>query len=155
MEKLKEKAHAKMLKEMEDAQSTVTERIHVYLCNIDDKELLEAICKEDRTLIQATDYLYAKGSNLAVKGVADVTPSMEHKWVEEYYLKEEIFNADLMRLPKEPPKEIEVEKIVEVEKVIYKEPTFEEIGKYLEQQAKEKNTPKKKQAQQEALSFDL
>lgn len=153
---MKDLAHKKMLKEMKINESPITERIHVYLCNVDDPELIEAICKEDKNLHEATQYLYAKGSKLAVNGVADINDEMEREWTREYYLKEEVSKGDLKVLPPAKGERIEVvvEKIKEVEKVVYKQPTIEEIGEYLEQQSK-KEAKKPKKQHQEALSLDL
>lgn len=140
--------HEKMLKEVEESKgNTITERLHVWMCNCDDYKLLEAMSKEGKTLNKATEYLYAKGSRIAVSGVADVTPEMEIDWFKEYLLND-IKDSELRKLPpargevKTVEREVvkEVIKEVIVEKEVIKEvanPTFEQIGEYLKQKKKE------------------
>lgn len=136
--------HEKMLKEVEESKgNTITERLHVWMCNCDDSKLLEAMSKEGKTLNKATEYLYAKGSRIAVSGVADVTPEMEIDWFKEYLLND-IKDSELRKLPPARGEvktvEREVVKEVIVEKEVIKEvanPTFEQIGEYLKQKKKE------------------
>lgn len=79
--------HEKMLKEVEASKgNTITERLHVWMCNCDDYRYTQALLREDKSLNKATEYLYAKGSKIAVNGVADVTPEMEIEWFKEYLL---------------------------------------------------------------------
>ena len=143
-----EELHEKMLKEVELSKgNTITERLHVWMCNCDDPQLIEAMSKKDKTLNKATEYLYAKGSKIAVSGVADVTPEMEIDWFKEYLLND-IKESELRKLPpargevKTVEREVvkEVIKEVIVEKEVIKEvtnPTFEQIGEYLKQKKKE------------------
>ena len=143
-ESMREQAHEKMLAEIKDSKSSVAERLHVWLCNTDDEELIQTVLKPDRNLNQATEYLYAKGSKIAHKGVADVTQEMEQAWAREYYL------------PSEKGETIEKEVIKEVEKVVYRTPTAEDIGAYLMQQkqSKKKGKSETEKEEQESL-FDL
>ncbi len=139
--------HEKMLKEIEASKgNTITERLHVWMCNCDDSKLLEAMSKEGKTLNKATEYLYAKGSKIAVSGVADVTPEMEIDWFKEYLLND-IKDSELKKLPpakgetKTQVREVvkEVVKEVIVEKEVVKEvanPSFEQIAEYLSQKKK-------------------
>ena len=145
MKDLQKQANEKMLKEMKSNKSPITERLHVFLCNVEDTEVLEAILNEKRTLHETTEYCYAKGSKIAIKGVADVTEEMEKAWCLEYYLKESIDSSDLKVLPPEKGEIVEKEVIKEVEKVVYKEPTFDEIGKYLAQQKSKEKKPVQKE----------
>lgn len=131
--KMTQQAHEKLLKEMEGNLSPITERLHVWLCQQEDSDLLEAILKEDRTIHEATQYCYAQGSRIAIKGVADVTKEMEQSWCREYYLKDKITKQDLKKLPPAEGERVEIEVFKEVEKIVYKEPTWEEIEKYLQQ----------------------
>lgn len=140
--------HEKMLKEVEESKgNTITERLHVWMCNCDSPQIIEAMSKKDKTLNKATEYLYAKGSKIAVSGVADVTPEMEIDWFKEYLLND-IKDSELKKLPpargevKTVEREVvkEVIKEVIVEKEVIKEvanPTFEQIGEYLKQKKKE------------------
>jgi len=154
-ELVRNQAINKMLDEMKESKSLITERLHIWLCNTDDEELVKSILKTDRNINQATEYLYAKGSAIAMKGVADVTPEMEQKWCREYYLKDKIDTLDLKVLPPAKGEKIEVIKEVvrEVEKVIYKEPSIEEIGLYLEQEKAKKQV--KKHDNVEFVGLDL
>lgn len=141
--------HDKMLKEVEASKgNTITERLHVWMCNCDDPLITQALLKEDKTLNKATEYLYAKGSKIAVSGVADVTPELEIEWFKEYLLNKNIKETDLKKLPpargevKTEVREVvkEVVKEVIVEKEVVKEifnPTFEQIGEYLKSKKKE------------------
>lgn len=131
----------KMLIEMENNKSPVTERLHVWLCNQEDEELLKAILKEDRSLTGATEYCYAQGSKIAIKGVADVSAEMEQEWCRKYYLKDKITKSDLKVMPPSKGEKVEVVKEVvkHVEKVVYKTPTADEIAEYLDQQKRKKS----------------
>ena len=150
MENVKDLAFKKMLEEMKSNESSITERLHVWLCNQNDLELFHGVIKEDRTLHGATEYCYAQGSKIAQKGVADVTPEMEQMWCKEYFTKDEIKSFDLKILPPKSGERVEVEVVKEVEKVVYKDPTFEEIGEYLAQQ---KQKSKKSENQDERMSL--
>lgn len=160
-----EDLHEKMLKEVEQSKgNTITERLHVWMCNCDDPQLIEAMSKKDKTLNKATEYLYAKGSRIAVSGVADVTPEMEIDWFKEYLLND-IKDSELKKLPpargevKTVDREVvkEVVKEVIVEKEVIKEvanPTFEQIADYLSQkkkQFKELNKVEEAEIEQESL----
>lgn len=143
--------HDKMLKEVEASKgNTITERLHVWMCNCDDPMLTQALLKEDKTLNKATEYLYAKGSKIAVSGVADVTPELEIEWFKEYLLKEMVDSKDLMKLPSNNgPSKGEtkvVEKIVEVVN-----PTFDQIASYIKQTKKQKAIEKKEKEPEESL----
>jgi len=158
--------HEKMLKEVEASKgNTITERLHVWMCNCEDPKLLEAMNKEDKTLNKATEYLYAKGSRIAVNGIADVTHENEIEWFKEYLLKEKVLETELRRLPpargetKTEVKQVvkEVVKEVIVEKEVIKEvanPTFEQIADYLSQKKKalkELNKVEEIEVEQESL----
>lgn len=143
--------HEKMLKEVEQSEgNTITERLHVWMCNCDDSKLLEAMSKEGKTLNKATEYLYAKGSKIAVNGVADVTPEMEIDWFKEYLLKEKIEEAEFKKMrPNNGASNGEtkvVEKIVEVVN-----PTFDQIANYIKQTKKQKANEKKEKDPEDSL----
>lgn len=146
MTSIKEKANKKLLKEIDVKEyNSVMERIHVYLNNSNDEKLLQAVLKEDRTLLGASMYCYKKGSELQVEigsmGVADVTPEMEIEFVHEYYHAKKISEEDLMNWP-QPKGEIkEIIKEVEVVKEVYRgTPTMEDIAKYFADQKEKKNS---------------
>lgn len=139
--------HEKMLKEVELSKgNTITERLHVWMCNCDDPQLIAAMSKEDKTLNKGTEYLYAKGSKIAVSGVADVTPELEIEWFKDYLLRD-VKDFELKQLPakagetKVVNREVikEVVKEVIVEKEVIKEvtnPTFDQIADFLKQKKK-------------------
>lgn len=135
---MRQRAIEKMLKEVDVKEyNSVMERIHVYLCNTTDDYLLEAILKEDRTILGASMYCYKKGSEIQVRngsmGVADVTPEMEIDFIREYYLSEKIDKKDLMSWPQPKEKIKEVIKEVEVVKEVFTgTPSMNDIAEYLE-----------------------
>ena len=156
----KEKALKKMLKEVDVKEyNSVMERIHVYLCNTDDQELLEAVLKEDRTILGASMYCYKKGAEIQVKvgntGIADITPEMEIEFIHEYYLADEIKESDLMNWPKPKGEIKEVIKEVEVIKEIYTDtPSMEHIAAYLAEQQEQKSAKKIEGPEENISLFD-
>lgn len=85
MSPLKQQAIAKMLVEMNEEHSPAVDKIHNWLCNQDDEDLLNGIMAEDKTINRAMKYCRDKAQESAKDGVAMIEDATVYGWVKEYF----------------------------------------------------------------------
>lgn len=89
MSEIKQKALAKMNEEMSQKHSTAVDAIHNFLCNQNDDELFENICKDGKSIADAYAYCVNKASEQRDGNCAMIADSVVFGWVVDY------FNSDL------------------------------------------------------------
>ena len=85
MSEIKQRALAKMNKEMSKQHTFATDAIHNWLCVQEDDELFEGICKEGKTVANAYTYCVNRASDLRDGGCTVVADSVVFGWVAEYF----------------------------------------------------------------------
>lgn len=93
MNKLKQKALAKIDKEMTKKHSSTVDVIHNFLCETkeEDVHFLEAILKEDRSIEGSVEYCCQKARAEARSGDCSmVSDEKVYSWVREYFMTDKI-----------------------------------------------------------------
>ena len=85
MSPLKQQALNKMMAEMNEEHSPAVDKIHNWLCNQDDEDLLNGIMAEDKTINRAMAYCRDKAQKSAKDGVAMIEDATVYGWVKEYF----------------------------------------------------------------------
>lgn len=85
MSDLKEQALAKMLEEMNQNHTSAEDRIHNWLCEQDDEELLKGILWKNKSISESIDYCGQKARQMAMRGVAVVDGEEILSWIREYF----------------------------------------------------------------------
>lgn len=103
MNELKERALAKMLEEMNKEHSASEDRVHNWLCEQDDVELLQGILKDGYTIKKSLEYAKSKAREFAQNGVACIDDDTVFGWVREYFLANSKLE-NIKQVPVEPVK---------------------------------------------------
>jgi hypothetical protein len=90
MNNLKQRALDKMLQEMNDEHSLSEDKIHNWLCNQNDEELLAGVLNKDKSIKESLQFCGSKARELAIRGVAMVDDSQVYEWVRYYFITPEI-----------------------------------------------------------------
>ena len=88
MSEIKDKALAKMNKEMSVGHLRSIDAIHNWLCDQDDDELFEKICQEGKTIADAYRYCHNKSSEYRDGDCAMVSNEIVFGWVVDYFKSE-------------------------------------------------------------------
>ena len=89
MSEMKQKAIAKMNNEMSQKHSPAVDAIHNFLCDQNDDELFENICKDGKSIADAYAYCVNKASEQRDGNCAMISDSVVFGWVVDY-LKSEL-----------------------------------------------------------------
>lgn len=89
MSEIKQKAIAKMNNEMSQKHSPAVDAIHNFLCDQNDDELFENICKDGKSIADAYAFCINKASEQRDGNCAMISDSVVFGWVVDY------FNSDL------------------------------------------------------------
>ena len=89
MSEIKQKAIAKMNNEMSQKHSPAVDAIHNFLCDQNDDELFENICKDGKSIADAYAYCVNKASEQRDGNCAMISDSVVFGWVIDY-LKSEL-----------------------------------------------------------------
>jgi phage protein len=89
MSEIKQKAIAKMNNEMSQKHSPAVDAIHNFLCDQNDDELFENICKDGKSIADAYAYCVNKASEQRDGNCAMISDSVVFGWVVDY-LKSEL-----------------------------------------------------------------
>ena len=89
MSEIKQKAIAKMNNEMSQKHSPAVDAIHNFLCDQNDDELFENICKDGKSIADAYAYCVNKASEQRDGNCAMISDSVLFGWVVDY-LKSEL-----------------------------------------------------------------
>ena len=89
MSEIKQKAIAKMNNEMSQKHSPAVDAIHNFLCDQNDDELFENICKDGKSIADAYAYCVNKASEQRDGNCAIISDSVVFGWVVDY-LKSEL-----------------------------------------------------------------
>ena len=84
MSEIKQKAIAKMNKEMSKKHSPAVDAIHNFLCDQNDDELFENICKDGKSIADAYAYCINKASEQRDGNCAMISDSVVYGWVVDY-----------------------------------------------------------------------
>ncbi|HEM5142981.1 TPA: hypothetical protein U1266_000416 [Streptococcus suis] len=101
MNKLKEKALAKMLEEMNKEHSPSEDHVHNWLCEQEDDELFQGILKDGYTIKSSLEYAKKKAREFAQNGVACIDDQTVFGWVREYFLSNSKLE-NIRQVPVEP-----------------------------------------------------
>ena len=85
MSEIKQKAMAKMNNEMSQKHSPAVDAIHNFLCDQNDDELFENICKDGKSIADAYAYCVNKASEQRDGNCAMVSDSVVFGWVADYF----------------------------------------------------------------------
>ena len=88
MSEIKQRALAKMNEEMSQKHSRSIDSIHNWLCEQEDDELFEKICKEGKTIADAYRYCHNKSSEYRDGDCAMVSNEIVFGWVVDYFKSE-------------------------------------------------------------------
>lgn len=85
MNELKQKALAKMLKEMESEHTSNEDAIHNWLCEQEDDQLFKGILEEGKSIKKALKSCTEKAKKKAKNGVAMIDDKTVFGWVFTYF----------------------------------------------------------------------
>ena len=85
MSEIKQKAMAKMNNEMSQKHSPAVDAIHNFLCDQNDDELFENICKDGKSIADAYAYCVNKASEQRDGNCAMVSDSVVFGWVADSF----------------------------------------------------------------------
>ena len=85
MSEIKQKAIAKMNNEMSQKHSPAVDVIHNFLCDQNDDELFENICKDGKSIADAYAYCVNKASEQRDGNCAMISDSVVFGWVVDYF----------------------------------------------------------------------
>nr|DAW81882.1 MAG TPA: PcfK-like protein [Caudoviricetes sp.]DAX89108.1 MAG TPA: PcfK-like protein [Caudoviricetes sp.] len=88
MSEIKQKALAKMNEEMSQKHSPAIDVIHNFLCDQNDDELFENICKDGKSIADAYAYCVNKASEQRDGNCAMISDSVVFCWVVDYFKSE-------------------------------------------------------------------
>lgn len=97
---LKDKAHEKMLKEMNEEHTPAEDEIHNWLCNQDDEKLLAGILREDRSIKGAMQFCVSNASKVRVGSGAMIPDETVFGWVFQYFIKEKVDQVEVKAIVK-------------------------------------------------------
>ncbi|MGM8140065.1 Cas9 inhibitor AcrIIA9 family protein [Enterococcus italicus] len=107
MNAIKQRALDKMLNEMNEEHTGSEDRIHNWLCDQNDDQLLSGILKDGKSIRKAIEFCSDKARALAVQGVAIVDDGEVYKWVHEYFTTEPAKKVKTKNRKKDLDKEIQ------------------------------------------------
>lgn len=85
MSEIKQKAIAKMNNEMSQKHSPAVDVIHNFLCDQNDDELFENICKDGKSIADAYAFCINKASKQRDGKCAMISDSVVFGWVVDYF----------------------------------------------------------------------
>lgn len=85
MSEIKQKAIAKMNNEMSQKHSPAVDAIHNFLCDQNDDELFENICKDGKSIADAYAFCINKASKQRDGKCAMISDSVVFGWVVDYF----------------------------------------------------------------------
>lgn len=85
MSEIKQKAIVKMNNEMSQKHSPAVDSIHNFLCDQNDDELFENICKDGKSIADAYTYCVNKASEQRDGNCAMISDSVVFGWVVDYF----------------------------------------------------------------------
>lgn len=85
MSEIKQKAIAKMNNEMSHKHSPAVDAIHNFLCDQNDDELFENICKDGKSIADAYAYCVNKASKQRDGKCAMISDCVVFGWVVDYF----------------------------------------------------------------------
>lgn len=85
MSEIKQKAIAKMNNEMSKKHSPAVDAIHNFLCDQNDDELFENICKDGKSIADAYAFCINKASKQRDGKCAMISDSVVFGWVVDYF----------------------------------------------------------------------
>ena len=85
MSEIKQKAIAKMNNEMSKKHSPAVDAIHNFLCDQNDDELFEDICKDGKSIADAYAFCINKASKQRDGKCAMISDSVVFGWVVDYF----------------------------------------------------------------------
>lgn len=85
MSEIKQKALAKMNEEMSQKHSPAIDVIHNFLCDQNDDELFENICKDGKSIADAYAFCINKASKQRDGKCAMISDSVVFGWVVDYF----------------------------------------------------------------------
>ena len=85
MSEIKQKAIAKMNNEMSQKHSPAVDAIHNFLCDQNDDELFENICKDGKSIADAYAYCVNNASEQRDGNCAMISDSVVFGWVVDYF----------------------------------------------------------------------
>ena len=85
MSEIKQKAIAKMNNEMSKKHSPAVDVIHNFLCDQNDDELFENICKDGKSIADAYAFCINKASEQRDDNCAMISDSVVFGWVVDYF----------------------------------------------------------------------
>lgn len=85
MSEIKQKAIAKMNNEMSQKHSPAVDAIHNFLCDQNDDELFENICKDGKSIADAYAYCVNKASEQRDGNCSMISDSVVFGWVVDYF----------------------------------------------------------------------
>lgn len=85
MEKIKEQALEKMLKEMEKEHSSAEDAIHNWLCDQENTDLFAGILEKDKSIKEAVQYCMQKAREKKTGNVAMIDDETVFRWVAKYF----------------------------------------------------------------------
>jgi len=85
MSEIKQKAIAKMNNEMSKKHSPAVDAIHNFLCDQNDDELFEDICKDGKSIADAYAYCVNNASKQRDGKCAMISDSVVFGWVVDYF----------------------------------------------------------------------
>lgn len=97
---LRDKAHEKMLKEMNEEHTPSEDHIHNWLCKQDDEKLLQGIISDGKSIKGSLEYCASKSHEYESNSVAMVHHETVFGWVREYFVNDDIKPKKITPKPK-------------------------------------------------------
>lgn len=90
LSKIKERALAKMLEEMNQSHTHAEDAIHNWLCEQNDDELFAGIMKKDKSIKSAMKYCISQARKESSGNSAMVDDDTVFGWVRDYFINDDI-----------------------------------------------------------------